>query len=272
MGNINTILASILCAISSIGSEEGGGAKTEVVQSNFSLGSEVVAAARSSYENGSYSEFLKAMDSSFSEADLSHLIEMRQKQIPLEFQEKWEKQFLELQKEKNKELLGVIPDSDDSLFAKKVRSVAANLLSSEQEKALSKLNAFISMAPGTGANEDENRLIDIDLEYEYKLLHADLPTNDVSLQERRGEQLALRMEKMDKMVEASKTFQDHSLKEAVGIASASLDDRLARILDGTDLNALAKGKIKPSNSVEEKVYSILSLYQGKFSDLMKEVN
>lgn len=272
MGNISTILAAILCAGAPLVSGEIQEPKKEVTQSNFQLGSDIVSQVRSSYEKGEYSEFLSEMDASFSGADLSGLIQMRQKQIPIEFQEEWERQFLELQKEKSSELLSAVSDNDDSMFAEKVRSLAANLLSPEQEKALSKLNSFISMAPGTGANADENALIDIDLEYEYKLLHAELPASDISPQERKALALALRMEKMDQMVEAAKSFQDHSLKEAVSIAAASFDARLARNLDGADLNAWAKGKAKPSSGTEETIYSILSLYQGKFSDLMKEID
>jgi hypothetical protein len=79
------------------------------------------------------------------------------------------------------------------------------------------------------------------------------------------------MEKMKKMVRASKSFQDHSLKQAVGLAAANLDMRLARNLDGADLNALVKSKVKPSTDLEDKAYTILSSYQGQFNDLMKEL-
>jgi hypothetical protein len=47
---------------------------------------------------------------------------------------------------------------------------------------------------------------------------------------------------------------------------------MPRNLDGADLNKLVKANAKPSNDVEEKVYSILSSYQGQFSDLMKQLS
>ena len=212
------------------------------------------------------------MDVSYKNADLTNLTQMRGQEMPPQLEAEWEQRLNDLRMQKNNALLGAISDEDDSVFAEKVRSVAANLTTPDQEIALSRLHSFLAMAPGTGANADENRLIDIDVEYEYKLLHAELPMSEVSLQEIQQQQVALRMEKMDKMVEASKSFQDASLKTAVGIASQSLDQRLARNLDGADLNALVKGKAKPSNESEEKVYTTLLLYQGKFSDLMKEID
>ena len=261
MGNINTILTAILCAAAPIASAGGSGIKTEQTQSTLKLGKETVSTVREAYQKGEYSEFFSEMDASYEGADIRDLIQMRQKNVPVDFQEKWEKKVADLQKEKNKELLSAVSDRDDSIFAQKVRSLAAPLSTPEQEKAISKLHSLILMAPNKGANADENTLIDIDLEYEYKL------TNTKS----HPHQLALRMEKMDKMVAASKSFKDPSLKQAVGLAAANLDDRLARNLDGADLNTLVKSKAKPANETEEQVYQILSSYQEQFSDLLKEL-
>jgi len=276
MGMVNTILAAILCAMAPFATTEGSPLKTEQTEFTFKLGKETISAVRGAYEKGEYSEFLSEMDTSYEEADLEGLIQMRQKVVADDFPEKWERRFFDLQKEKNRELLNVLSDQDDSIFAEKVRSAAANLSTPEQEKAISKLNSLIAMAPNAGANEDENKVIAIDLEYEYKLLHAKLPITADSKesfpQKRQDQQIALRMEKMDKMVEASKTFQDHSLKQAVELAAANLDARLARNLDGADLNALVKGKKKPAGKLEAKVYSILSSYQERFSDLLKELD
>ena len=272
MGNISTILAALFCATAPVASIVEITSQSESVQSNFQLGKETVASVRSSYENGRYNQFLSEMDEAHRNADLSGLIKMRSKQVSVEFQEDWEQQFLSLQNEKSRDLLAAIDDKDHSVFALKVRSSAAAVLTPGQEKAISKINSFISMAPGTGANEDENALIDLDLEYEYKLLHAKLPTNEISPRELRAQQIALRMEKMDKMVQASKNFGDADLKNTVKIAADTLDARLARNLDAADLNASLKKNAKPANNSEESVYSILSLYQGKFSDLMKEID
>lgn len=275
MGNLSTILIAILCAAAPIAPIEGEGPKREQTQSNFQLGKETVSAIRAAYEKGEYAAFLEEMNASYEQAvaekELEGLIQMREKDVPVDFQEKWEQKFSDLQKQKNRELMALISDKDDSLFAQKVRSLAANVSTPEQEKAISRLNSFIAMAPSTGKSDDENKLITIDLEYEYKILHAAALLSDASLQERQAQQIALRMEKMDKMVAASKTFQDHALKQAVGLAAANFDARLARNLDGADLNALVKNNAKPANELEEKVIALLSSYQGQFSDLMKQV-
>lgn len=272
MAQISTILAALFCATAPLASIEVQESKIEASQSSIKLGREMVSSVRASYENGEYNEFFSEMDASYKGVDLSGFIQMRQKEIPVDFQEQWEQKFTQLQKERNSELLNAITDKDDSIFAEKVRSLAATISTPEQEKALSRLNSFIVMAPNTGANEDENTLIALDIEYEYKLLHAELPMSDVSPQKMKEHQLALRMEKMDRMVEASKNFQDLSLKQAVGLSKANLDARMARNLDGADLNAIVKGKVKASNNTEENVYSIISSYQGQFSDLMKELD
>ncbi len=271
MGNISTILAALFCATAPMGTLVMTQAPVEAV-AEPRLGKERVSSVRAAYAKGEYSAFLKEMDESYQKTDLNGLIQMRQGHVSVETQEKWEQKFLNFQKERNQQLAAILADTDDSAFAKRVRSATVNPLTPEQEKAFSKLNAFIAMAPGTGANADENKLIDIDLEYEYKILHADLPGQELSADERQAYNLALRMEKMDKMKAAAKSFQDLGLKQTVGMASDTLDAMLARNLDGVYLNGLLKNKAKPANETEEKAFAILSLYQGKFADLMKEID
>lgn len=275
MGNLSTILTAILCASAPLAAIDTREQRIEQAQSNFKLGKETVGAMRSAYEKGEYDSFLQEVEGSYQQAlaqkELDSLIQMRQKDVPVDFQEKWEKEFVALQQKKNAELLSALSDKDDSLFAQKVRSLAANPSTPEQEKAISILNGFVSLAPGSGKSDDENKLIQIDLEYEYKILHAGSPASDLSSQERQEQQLVLRMEKMDKMAEAAKTFQDHGLKQAVGLAAANFDARLARNLDGADLNAYVKGTAKPANAQEKKVVSILTSYHEQFSALMKTI-
>jgi hypothetical protein len=270
MGKISAILASIIFATAPLASGEGLVPRVEESQRMERLGKDTVSSVRKAYELGEYDEFLKSMDEAYKDADLSGLIQMRERDVPLEDQELLEAKFLALQMKKNGDLLKIISDFDDSVFADKVRSLAASSSTSAQEKAISRLNSHIAKAPNTGANQDENRLIDIDLEFEYKLFHAKFPLDNVSPQERNDHQLVLRMAKMDKMKEAAKNFQDHELKKAVDLAEANLDQRLARNLDGADLNALVKAKVKPANETQERVFSVISSYQGQFDDLMKE--
>jgi hypothetical protein len=225
------------------------------------LGETRVTEIRKSYDSKQYEDFLSQMDVSYKAADLSNLIEMREHGVPADFQEKWEEKFSSMEKERNAQLMLAIPDTEDSLFAQKARSLAADVTTDAQDKALSRLHALIAKAPKTGVNDDENALIAIDLEYEYKL----------SLAQNEQQELALRMEKMDKMVEASKSFKDHSLKTAVGLAASNLDQRLSRNLDGIDLNALIRNKVQPVTDTEEQALAIIAIYQMHFNALMQEL-
>lgn len=273
MAYISIILASILTAGSPLLTPMTLQAEGQMEQmvAQKQLGKAKIAQVRASFDKGEYKQFLNELDVSYKNADLSNLIEVRKKPIPTEFQAKWEERFTSLQKERNAQVLLVLPENDNSIFAEKVRTMTAEVSTEPQEKAVSKLNTLIALAPKTGVNEDENKLIDLDLEYEYKLLHAQLPQGHISPSQMDELQLALRMEKMEKMVEASKSFKDHSLKTAVGLAASNLDARLARNLDGVDLNTLIKDKVQPSTEVEEKVLAIMAIYQGHFNDLMKEL-
>jgi hypothetical protein len=88
--------------------------------------------------------------------------------------------------------------------------------------------------------------------------------------EKREKQCVLKMEKLARMSELAKNFQDESLKKAVSLYVENFDQRLAQSWDLADLNALANGKIKPSSSLEEQVAALLVRYQEKFSDLTKK--
>jgi hypothetical protein len=151
----------------------------------------------------------------------------------------------------------------------KIQSVAANFSSEAQKKAIVQIASYRQMVPGTGKNIDENRLIDIDLEYEFKSLNLDLPNS--SPFEKRKQQCVLKMEKLDRMKAASQEFQDSSLKETVSIYAQNFDERLAQSLDVADLNALGNSNRMPADAMEEKVVSILKLYQEKFSEMTQQL-
>src|SRR5690606_33538372 len=131
--------------------EEQGSSVVYAIRLN-KLGKEKVADVRKAYLQGEYRQFLRQMDESYKKADLSTLTEMRQKNVPVDFQLQWEERFAKLQQERNKELLKTLDQNDNSELAQQVRSMAEVLGSEAQEKAISKLNSFIATAPNTGAN------------------------------------------------------------------------------------------------------------------------
>ncbi len=283
MKTISTILAAILCSASPLLAQNDAVSQSvpqseqianEESKTQLRMGKEAIATLRAAYQNGEYSEFLKEMETAYQSAvaenQLAGLSDMRVPGFPeMKDAEKWEDKAQELQQQKNQELLSAVSDEDDSIFAQKVRSAAANLSTSDQQKAMAQLALHHFMTPKSGKNADENKLIDLDLEYEYKIIRMNKPFTE-NPTDIRSKQYILRMEKLDKMIVISKSFQDSSLKQAVGLASANFDERLAQNWDLSDLNALARGKVKPSNEREEKIAGILSSHQEKFQDQFKQ--
>lgn len=233
-------------------------------------GKEAVGGIRQTYEMGGYAEYLLELDDSYmalkKSGQLDGLAEMRLGSSP-KWQE-FEARVDILQNERNQELLDAMDAQKKTPFTEKVISAIASLFDEEQRQAIDRIANLRGMAPGTGKNSDENRLIDLDLEYEYKSLHIDLP-GGVG-EGRREMQCALKMEQLDKMLAAAAEFEDDSLKETVAQYGENFDERLAQNWDIYDLNALTAGKRKPLNALEDKVASILTRYQEKFSDLWRE--
>jgi hypothetical protein len=234
-------------------------------------GKEAIASVRETYENGGYDEFLKELDDFYKamkeSGQLEPLAKMRLGTLP-EWQD-FEARAETLQDERNQELLEAMDGQKKTSFVEKVISATTSTLFEEDERqAIDKIAKLRGMAPGNGKNSDENRLIDLDLEYEYKSLHLDIPGG--TGEGRREKQCALKMEQLDKMLAASNAFKEESVKETVAHYGENFDERLAQNWDIFDLNALALGKRKPADALEDKVASILTRYQEKFSDLWKE--
>jgi hypothetical protein len=271
MKTISLILASLLSSgllLADEGSKPPASESQIIVQQR--LGKEAIAQIRSDYEAGRYDEFLKEMDSSYESVvenhKLSGLSSLREgtKADP-----KWTEEALILQKERNKELFQVVEGHDD-LFAQKVRSVASDASTPEQEAAILRLVEFRQMAPGTGKNSDENALIDLDLEYEYKSIHLDMPNPDRDPpSDRREKHYVLKMHHMDKLLSSAQEFEDADLKKIVELAAQNQDARMAQNWDQYDLSALVKGKEKPADLTQEKAVSLLQAHQEKMSDLTK---
>lgn len=277
MKNLSMILASLLMGTAPIQADPTSNGSLPQVrilpdleERNQKLGAEAVASIRKAYENGDYDQFLKELDDLYQSAqesgELEALASTRPGLSPV--LQKWGNLANQLQIEKKTKLLDAIQSHEDSFFIKKVKSAANNPMNEEQEMAAERIAAFRQMTLGSGSNSDENLLISLDLEYEFKALN--LYHFDTSPQDRREKQYALKMEKLDCIKHLSKQFQDPSLKEAASLYAEQHDARLAQFWDMADLNQLANGEIKPSSAEEEKVLLVLQVYQEKFSDLTKQ--
>ena len=69
----------------------------------------------------------------------------------------------------------------------------------------------------------------------------------------------------------AQSFEDKSLKSVVEKHKATLDERLAKNYDLTDLNSLALGKIKPSTPAEKEAAAAVSRAQGALADLHRHL-
>lgn len=266
---ISLVIASILCATTPVSVEEKSLKTSSIVQGEshaYKMGTEVVQTIRAEYADGSYTEFLKKMDSDYAsakkESALEGLIEIRKEGARAQIHPEFARSYRVIQDTKNQQLADAVKGAPDSPFVRKVKS-AANATPAVDDAIF----ALYGKAPGSGKNNDENALIDIDLEYYYKGIHLD----SSNANDRREKHMVLEMEKADRMVQAAQSFEDKSLKTAVEKHKATLDERLARNYDLTDLNALALGKIKPSTPAEKEAAAAVSRAQGALADLHRHL-
>jgi hypothetical protein len=231
----------------------------------FRLGKEAISQIRKDYQEGKYDSFLKESDSSYEQVrESEELIGLAQLRQGSELDLQWIDAVQKVQEERNHSLLQVIGEND-SVFAQKVRAVATI---DAQDPIFLKIH---QMVPGSGKNQDENTLIALDLEYEYKSIHLDMP--QIGVEEStdiRAKQYVLKMEQMDKMLLAAQSFQDDGLKQAVYQFAQNLDTRLAKSWDQRDLRDLVIGKIKPTDKLQEQTISVLKDTQEKLSDVSRD--
>ncbi len=252
----------------------------QVKQTNLSLSKDFVEFVKSQYACGHYQEFLQQMEKDYQQAKkdqaLEGLIQMRKEDAAIASShastaDHWHQVAQTWTQERNKELLQLIDAKDQSTLAEKIRSVTQPL-NSEAETTLAYFSHLRSLAPGEGKNADENLLIENDVELEYKQIHFDSQTSlDRWTPDAQEKRLALRLEAADKMLAASQKFEDQDLKAKVATLSQFLDTYYIRQLDLKDLHKLAMGSLTPTSELEKKAAAILSAYEGKFSELTKEI-
>lgn len=222
---------------------------------------------RADYTDGKYNDYLKKMDKNYEsgkkEGHLEGLIELRNENAKINQNPDFIHSFQLIQQMKDVDLRNAVADEGETSFAQKVRSATEPL--SKEEIWLMQLH---NKTPGAGNTNDENRLIEIELEYTYKTIHLDSQVaTGKSVSNAKEKRLVLEIEKMDRMIQVSQTFEDETLKSAVILAAAKTDARLVKQLDMSELYSLAKGKLKPSSAIEEKVAAIISQTQEKVATL-----
>jgi hypothetical protein len=269
MKSLTLILASALCAASPLMAQSPDTAITSLTQpatNHYLLGSKVVQLARADFQSGAYTEFLKEMDIDYRNAkkanDLEGLIELRKETAKIKIHPEFAKAYRIIQEAKNKDLLVAASTLEETAFTQKVESAAAPIAEIDDH-----LQSLSYKVPGSGANSDENKLIEIGVEYYYKAIHLDSLSAKNNIANCKQKHMALEMEKMSRMLDAAKSFTDKQLKSSVQDAASILDQRIAKSYDMSDLIALSKGKIKPLSKLEQKAATIISNSQGDLAEL-----
>jgi hypothetical protein len=238
------------------------------------LGNELVASLRQAYETGSYDAFLANLH-----ADYQNLIQsgkfaefVKMREMPpvdeklTQLSQHWEDMHQKIVDERNAALLASIAGKEDQILAQRIQS-ATKQMAPEQKEALHYLASLRFKTPEKAANEDEKKLIEIDLASEFKLVHMDMQFAQKPFEDRIEKHLVINMDMIKQMSEAAKSFKDSALKKKVEIAAAVYDAWQSRNWDLNKLNHIAK---KPVGDFEKKIAEIMKSYQAKKEDLYQK--
>lgn len=274
MRSIHTILAALLCATSPMMAQDASVVEKNLQvhsPSDLQLGYDAIGQIRADYTAGNYQSFLEEMDSAYfaalKENQLAGLVEMREnaaRTLPENEQVKLQEVAQQMHADREKELLQIASQAkENSPFLDKVHSISTQFVTPEQRNAIDQMMSYRQMVPGTGKDTDENRLIDLDLEYEFKTLHLKAMGGSDLAQK----QMVLKMQHLDQVLDASKSFTNSSLQNTVHLYARNFDERLAQIWDAQDLHALGKGQLLAQNETEEQIAKSVSAYQEKVQQL-----
>lgn len=250
--------------------------KQEVTQSipTDRSGHEMIESLRKGYESNSFDAFLANLNSDYQKASeggkIVEFAQMRESPAPdqklKDIVARWESVHQKLLEERNVELASVIVGQESSVIVQQIRSIITPL-PADQKEALQYVASLRFKTPTSAVNEDEKKLIEIDLASEFKTVHLDAQYVQKPFEDRFEKHAILGMEMMDQMQQASQSFKDAHLQKTIELASAGYDTWQARNWDLNLLNQVVK---KPSNDVERKIASIFSNYKVKKDDLYQK--
>ncbi len=249
--------------------EENSKPSQEISRQAPMTGEGRVAALRSEYEQGKFNSLLDGLEEEYGRLQASGRVgefaEMRRVSEADEqikgLASQFDKMAARLLEERNAELAALCQDQSEALSAQRVKSLIAPV-DEKQLQAIRTLSMLRFKTPDQAASPDERALIEIDLAYEFKIVHFNLHyAEDGDFLEKH---IVLGMDKMKKASEASKSFSDADLKETVALAAGGFDAWQAKNLDLRDLLATAK---KPSGDLDRSIAAVLNGYKAKKDDL-----
>ncbi len=229
-------------------------------------GTDSVRSVRNGYERGAYAPILKELDDDYRQHkdQLDGLIQTRP---GLTAATETPSEVAALLQERNAQLREAIAGQPNQIVSHQVQALLESPLTESQLDAWNRFATYRLLPPGTAATAEENQLVDLDLEYEYKALHLELIAPEGANKAEIG--LALAMEHLEKIGLVAANFEDVDLKQAASHLAASFDSLQAQAADRSALRDLALGKRPPANEIEAKVASILVAFETQRADLYR---
>ncbi|MBF8263835.1 MAG: hypothetical protein HW387_1500 [Parachlamydiales bacterium] len=272
---IYSLAALALIAASSMPAQQTSIPASEpaIAAQQIRTGQDIVTSLRQSYESGAYDAFLANLQSDYQQmvksSKFSEFITMREAPAPdvklKQLAARYEEMSQQLAAQRNDELKAAIAGQSDAL-AQQIQSITQPL-PTDQKEALQYLSSLRFKTPDKAGNQDEKKLIEIDLASEFKVVHLDAQYAQKPFVDRMEKHMIINMDMMRQMVDASKSFQDSSLQNKVQLASLGFDTWQAR---NWDLNLLNQIVRKPGSDSERKIASIMTSYQAKKADLYQK--
>ena len=276
MKKVYSMAALAFFAASSLTAQNGGQAPKAAEQAahHQRSGQEMMSQVRESFKAGGYDAFLANLRADYQtymkSGHFNEFVKMRD--IPqgdeklLQLSAHWDSLNQQLLDERNQELKAAIEKQEDSSIGQRVQSILTPL-STDQKDILHYMSSLRFKTPDKAANDDERKLIEIDLASEFYIVHLDSQYAQKPFDDRVEKHILINMDMYRQMADAAQSFDNSQLKKKISEAAAGFDSWQARSLDMRELNRLVK---KPGSDLEKKIASILSSYQVKKEDLYQK--
>jgi hypothetical protein len=233
------------------------------------------------FNDGKYKQFFSRLDKQFekdrNEFQMNSLLNERKKVASLPSKhpkdaESYAKAADTLLKDRDQALIDLCMSYPTSAETTSVKNMIFLTLSADQKQSLDYLYSLKFKFKGDGKTPLENELIKLDVEYWLKSLSLDAATlkQNVSLETTMKQQVALDLEKLDKMKDAALKDPNSAAGHAILVAYGVYPKYKAMLLEENRLNLLAKGQIAPQSPFEEKAKGVMQSFNEKHLELVNK--
>lgn len=240
-------------------------------------GKAIVAEVEVAYKKGKYDSFLEQLDQQYKKAGKAGVLHsvfkkaktsLKKQQSLTDSEDKLQK----LTQERNQRLLTLIEKSPKAEIAERIDSIVYYALQPQQTAFFDELEALREKVPEANGSTVENKISALETEYYIKSLLLDIANlhSGTSFEELQAKKTALILEKLDRIEDVAKDFDDVTWRKKIQQAKPFFLAHRAYQIDSSHLKAMANGSISPQNSVEEKVQAIMMDYQQQQNAYLSE--